>query len=214
MRFCQERGIRILLSLGGDQSTSFFSSEEEGAAYADLLWAMFLGGTVRIGPVPRPFGEGVTLDGIDLAILAGSPLGYTGLVNQLRALYATDPTKTYLVSAAPQCVLPDAFLGPAPAGAPTQYALSAAQFDFISVQFFNNFCGVQAFGTSDFNFAAWNAFAGSVKTPVLLGVLGAPYSGNGFQPAARIVEIVESLQATASWFGGYFMCQVRCMHLS
>jgi len=62
------------------------------------------------------------------------------LINELRRLTKTDPSRRYYLSGAPQCVLPDAWFGPGP-----QTAINEADLDFISIQFYNNYCGVQAF---------------------------------------------------------------------
>lgn len=74
-----------MLSMGGAAASGAFSSETDGGQYADILWKMFFGGSDP--SIPRPFGEGVVLDGLDLDIEGGSPIGYTGLTNRLRVLY-------------------------------------------------------------------------------------------------------------------------------
>lgn len=92
---CQKNGKKILLSIGGAATNGVFTAESQGTAYAQLLWDMFLGG--GNAAVPRPFGTSV-LDGFDFDIEGGSYIGWGSLVNGLRALYATDSSKTYYIS--------------------------------------------------------------------------------------------------------------------
>ncbi|KAG0273983.1 Chitinase 1, partial [Linnemannia exigua] len=74
---------------------------------------------------------------------------------------------SFYITAAPQCPYPDLA---------TQAALNAAWFDLVWIQFYNNYCGVQAYGTNNFNFDTWNNWATTVSinknVRVLLGVPG------------------------------------------
>ena len=76
----------------------------------------------------------------------GTTGGYAAFVRQLRAKYATDPSRTYYVTGAPQCPFPDAYLGPAGAS-----ALSSTPFDYVWVQFYNNYCAPGP----NFNWDTW-----------------------------------------------------------
>jgi hypothetical protein len=205
---CQQRGKIMLLSMGGAASNGQFATEAQARDYADLLWNMFLGG--RNPSIPRPFGDTV-FDGLDLNIEGGSPLGYGTFVNRMRVLYDTDNTKTYYIGGAPQCPYPDAYLGPT--GFYDGYALGTAWFDFIFVQFYNNFCGIQNYDNGFFNFETWNNWAKNAKTQVFLGVPGAVYSGGGYQPTPRVHRILQDSidkygPANGGWFGGLMMWDV------
>ncbi|KAI3652850.1 hypothetical protein MP228_002275 [Amoeboaphelidium protococcarum] len=198
--YCQKKGKIILLSIGGATGNGVFSSEQDGAQYADTLWAMFGAGSDPNIPRALP---GSIVDGFDLDIEGGSPVGYTGLTNRLRELYATDLTRTYYVGGAPQCVFPDAYLGPTGSG--PNYVLSGAYLDFIFVQFYNNFCGIQNFDTRFFNFEEWNTWAKQSKTQVFLGVPGSATSGGGYQGADKVQSILQNMiDLYGPAAGGYF----------
>lgn len=62
---------------------------------------------------------------IDLDIEGGSN-SYVTFVNQLRTHFATDTSKKYYISAAPQCPYPDSFIGS---------SLNGAKFDMVYIQF-------------------------------------------------------------------------------
>jgi chitinase len=106
---------------------------------------MFLGGTTA--GWPRPFGDAV-LDGIDLDIEGGNTTGYGPFINALRTRFtstsANPSGRQYLIGAAPQCPFPDAYLGD---------ALSKSWFDYVWVQFYNNYCAAAT--PANFNFNVW-----------------------------------------------------------
>jgi len=136
---CQNNGKTVMLSLGGGAGSYLLKSNDYARMVANHLWNMFLNGTGE----QRPFGNSVVLDGVDFDIEAGtkdSNPHWVTLINELRRLTKTDPSRRYYLSGAPQCVLPDAWFGPGP-----QTAINEADLDFISIQFYNNYCGVQAF---------------------------------------------------------------------
>ena len=126
IKTCQANGKKILLSLGGAAGSYGFTSDAQASSFADELWNLFGGGNSST----RPFGDAV-IDGFDLDIEGGSTTGYATFVTRMRQNFANDTTKTYYISGAPQCPLPDAYLNT---------ALTTSYFDFIFVQFYNNYC--------------------------------------------------------------------------
>lgn len=72
---------------------------------------------VEESEVPRPFGD-VCLDGFGFDVESIFHEGqkrkeheyYGTMINKLRTNYAEDESKTYYISGAPQCVIPDAHL--------------------------------------------------------------------------------------------------------
>ena len=52
------------------------------------------------------------MDGVDLDIEIGSHQYYPDFVREIRRLMRTDTSKTYLITAAPQCPFPDKWMGP------------------------------------------------------------------------------------------------------
>ncbi|KXN83593.1 Chitinase 1, partial [Leucoagaricus sp. SymC.cos] len=113
---CQAKGKIVTLSLGGATGSVGFSSDSQAETFAQTIWDMFLGGSSST----RPFGNAV-LDGVDLDIEGGGSDHYAAFVNRIRSL-SSGLSKKYYVTAAPQCVYPDAALGG---------VLNSANFDAI-----------------------------------------------------------------------------------
>lgn len=109
-----------------------------------------------------------------------------------------------ITKGAPQCVYPDNYLGPGDGK-----VLTTAWLDYIFVQFYNNWCGINNYANKEaFNFQQWNAWAAESKTQVLLGVPGSDQSGRGYLPADQVVAILKSLAEQYEWFGGYMAWDV------
>ena len=108
--YCQSIGKKILLSLGGAiPNNQHLNSDVSAVEFATFLWEAF-GPEDNSKTTPRPFGDAV-VDGFDFDIenvLAQGEdagdlnRGYGTMVNTLRALYDTDKSKPYYVSAAPR----------------------------------------------------------------------------------------------------------------
>ncbi|KAK0583118.1 hypothetical protein LWI29_033540 [Acer saccharum] len=97
IRYCQNQGIKVLLSLGGGTNTYSLSSPADARNLADYLWNNFLGGSSN----SRPLGDAV-LDGIDFDIEGGGGASkYAELARRLSD-YSKRGKKVYL-AAAPQC---------------------------------------------------------------------------------------------------------------
>jgi len=195
--YCQSQGVQILLSFGGAQGTYGFTSDSQASTFATMVWNMFLGGSSTI----RPFGSAV-LDGIDLDIEKGTTVGYAAFITQLRS-YFTGTSKTYYISSAPQCLFPDAFIGP---GAGT--AMQTAWFDYIWVQFYNNNCKL---GGTKFNFNTWANWASqSSVNPNVKIFIGAPAgpkaADSGYVTALALSVIVAAARAAyPTVFGGVML---------
>jgi chitinase len=121
-------------------SSYIYCSDSAATAFADQLWNMFFGGSSST----RPFGSAI-LDGIDLDIENGGStgknkifychakyshlmtvsLGYVAFITQLQSHFSS-ATKKYYITAAPQCVYPDANLGA---------VINSIPFDAIYIQF-------------------------------------------------------------------------------
>ncbi|DAA76900.1 TPA_exp: putative endochitinase [Trichophyton benhamiae CBS 112371] len=170
---CKAAGKTIMLSLGGqavDGSKTYSVKTRQSAVYfADFLWRAF-------GPVspewdgPRPFGDNV-IDGFDFDIEANGGANYEYMVERLRSNFATDSSRQYYLSAAPQCVLPDGNLG---------NVISSSAFDFIFVQFYNTpscsaFNWAQNPSKSGFTFDSWVQFirkGASRNAKLFIGLVG------------------------------------------
>ncbi|RKP38501.1 glycoside hydrolase superfamily [Dimargaris cristalligena] len=191
--YCQSRGKKVLLSLGGAAGSYGFANDADAVKFASTIWNLFLGGSSDT----RPFGS-VQLDGIDLDIEGGSSTGYAAFVKALRNMYSkASDGKHYLVAAAPQCPYPDAYMGP---------LLSSSWVDMVFVQFYNNFCGVNNFPRF-FNFEEWQNWADKVavnkNVKVYLGVAGSPSAASfGYVGPDRLAEIINDSRPKYPAFGG------------
>ncbi len=176
---CQAAGKKVILSLGGGDSSVGFASDAEGAAYATTMWNLVLGGNGNV----RPFGTAV-LDGIDLDIEGGSATGYGAFVAALRALMDADSKKSYIITAAPQCVFPDAWMGPNPN---TAITVAPAAFDHLFVQFYNNDC----------HWANADAFATTYKQWSTLNITRQPKIWIGLPPTTDAATAADYVPVTA-----------------
>lgn len=152
---CQQIGKKVLVSLGGYVANSSFASDDQASQFAQTLWNLFGAGT-GVDPDLRPFGSGAVVDGFDIDNENHNTAYYETFATALRQQFASDPTKTYYLSAAPQCPIPDESI---PLGAMTQA-------DFVWVQFYNNpSCNLDSDGFQA-SFAAWSAnLSASNTTP-------------------------------------------------
>ncbi|CAL8461580.1 g1111 [Coccomyxa elongata] len=122
---CQAKGVKVILSMGGAVGNYGFSSAADAISTADQIWNVYLGGSAAT----RPFGSAV-LDGVDLDVEHYTAY-YPDFVVRLNSYYVKAAPKKYIMSAAPQCIFPDANIGPA-------LAQEGMLFDLIGIQFYNN----------------------------------------------------------------------------
>lgn len=85
--------------------------------------------------------------------------------------------------------------------------MNNAWFDFVWVQFYNNYCSVQG---GNFNFDTWDNWAKTQsKNPnvkVFLGVPGSTTAANsGYVPYATLTGTIDSLKSQYKSFGGVMM---------
>ncbi|KAF9970157.1 Chitinase 1 [Actinomortierella ambigua] len=194
IKTCQSKGKAVVISIGGAAGAYALDTPEQGTAFAQQVWDTFLGGSSS----QRPFGNAV-LDGVDLDLESGTNRGYPAFVNALRAKFASS-SKSFYITAAPQCPYPDHALSA---------ALNAAWFDLVWVQFYNNYCGTQSYGTGSFNFDQWNNWATTVSinknVRILLGVPGGPGgAGSGIVTASQLTNILNGVKSYSN-FGGVML---------
>ncbi|GAA5799394.1 hypothetical protein HPULCUR_004809 [Helicostylum pulchrum] len=190
IKACQSKGKTILMSLGGAVGNYGFANDAAGEAFADTLWNIYGAGS----STTRPFGDAV-LDGFDLDIEGGGPTGYAAMITRLRSHFATDSSKRYYITGAPQCPFPDAMMGK---------VMDAVSFDAVFVQFYNNYCSTTS---NSFNFDTWDKWAKNTSpnknVKVLLGLPGSKAAaGSGYVPFAQLSPIVKNVHSTYSSFGG------------
>ncbi|KAJ4956575.1 hypothetical protein NE237_013358 [Protea cynaroides] len=191
IRDCQNRGIKVMLSIGGGVGNYSLSSTSDAKNVADYLWNNFLGGSSS----SRPLGDAV-LDGIDFDIEAGSTQYWDDLARYLSE-YSNQGKKIYL-TAAPQCPYPDSHLG---------RALNTGLFDYVWVQFYNNPPCQYSSGSVDNLLSSWKQWTSSVPaTKLFLGLPAASNAaGSGYVPVnvlnSQILPVIE----TSSKYGGVML---------
>ncbi|KAI0595533.1 glycoside hydrolase family 18 protein [Biscogniauxia sp. FL1348] len=201
IKTCQGQGKSIMLSLGGATYTEGgFTDESSASDAADVVWGLFGPNTAYAN---RPFGSAV-IDGFDFDFEATTQ-NFVPFASRLRSLMDADLSKPYYLSAAPQCPYPDAAMNDMLNG--------AISFDFIQIQFYNNYCGVQAFTPgsttqNNYNFETWDTWAKQTsKNPdvkILMGVPANTGAGGGYQDAAALDPIIQYNKQFSS-FGGVMM---------
>ena len=153
----------------------------------------------------RPFGSAV-VDGCDLDIKTLPAAHYDVFAYRLQKLALTDPTKKYLLTAAPQCPHPSIHL---------DTALTKVAFDAVFVQFYNNSgCqtsswtgkGKKQLANSGFNFGMWNKWvkenSKNKKLRVFLTMsASAKVAGQGYVSRVKAAAITRDL-ARFENFGG------------
>ncbi|PHH83548.1 hypothetical protein CDD82_7109 [Ophiocordyceps australis] len=199
---CQAKhGKTLVLSIGGaTYGQGGWQSTSEAEAAAEKVWAMF--GPVQTGSnAPRPFGSAV-IDGFDFDFEATTN-NLPAFGTQLRSLMDKAGGKRFYLTAAPQCVFPDAAVGS---------TLDAVPFDFVMIQFYNNWCGVSNFQPGSqtqnaFNFDVWDRWAKGSKNPNVKALLGIPANvgaGGGYTRGEKLRAVINYCKKYSS-FGGVMM---------
>jgi chitinase len=199
---CQKSyGKTILLSLGGATYTQGgWSSTTDAQIAAQTVWNMF--GPMTGVDVDRPFGDAV-VDGFDFDF-ESTVSNLEAFGAKLRSLMDAAVDKKYYLSAAPQCVFPDAADGT---------TLDAVAFDLILVQFYNNWCETSNFQVgsstqSAFNFGVWDNWAKNSPNPQVKVLLGIPANtgaaGAGYTSGSQLQAAI-SYSKQYSSFGGVMM---------
>ncbi|KAJ5804835.1 class III chitinase [Penicillium riverlandense] len=199
---CQNTyGKTILLSLGGSTYTQGgWSSTTDAQNAAQTVWNMF--GPQTGVAIDRPFGEAV-VDGFDFDF-ESTVNNLPAFGAKLRSLMDAASGKQYYLSAAPQCVYPDSADGT---------TLAAVAFDFVMVQFYNNWCEVSNFQAgattqSSFNFDVWDTWAKGSQNPNVKVFLGIPANsgaaGAGYASGSQLQAAIAYSKQYSS-FGGVMM---------
>lgn len=194
---CQSLGKTVLLSMGGASGAYGFSDDAAAKDFAKTLWNTF--GAGSDDSVERPFDDAI-VDGFDFDIENNNPTGYAALATELRNYFKEDTSKTYYLSAAPQCPYPDASVGD---------LMSNADLDFAFIQFYNNYCST--LGTN-FNWDTWADYAKNVSPnkdiKLFLGLPSAPgAAGSGYATVDEIKSTFDNyiLNKEDSNFGGFVL---------
>ncbi|KAI1438040.1 putative endochitinase CHI2 [Xylaria sp. CBS 124048] len=202
---CQSKGIKVMLSLGGAVGPYSLASSSEAQKIADSIWASYGGGSTSGS---RPFGKAV-VDGFDFDLESndGHNAYYADLIKQLRSNFSKDSKRSYYITGAPQCPLPEPNMS---------VVIDASEFDYLWPQFYNNACALPVNGASAsaFNFQNWldtTAKGPSAKAKIFVGVPASPLASNGEQTGAKyyatpdqLADIVSGIKGNDR-FGGVMM---------
>lgn len=205
IKTCQSTyGKTIMLSIGGATYTEGgFPSSSAAQTAADNIWAMF-GPVQSAKSVNRPFGTAV-VDGFDFDF-ENPGQNMVPFGQRLRSNMDAATSKKFFLSAAPQCVFPDAAMNDMLNG--------QVAFDFVSIQFYNNWCGVQNFvpgaaTQNAFNFNVWDTWAKQTsKNKNVKLLLGIPANvggaGSGYVTGSQLSSVINYSKQFSS-FGGVMM---------
>ncbi|KIM92581.1 carbohydrate-binding module family 1 protein [Oidiodendron maius Zn] len=210
---CQAAGIKVVLSLGGASGSYSLQSQAEAETIGQYLWDAYGGSTST--SVQRPLGSTV-VDGwdFDIEVNEGSQY-YQYLIATLRSNFASDSSRKFVITGAPQCPIPEPNMG---------VIVSSSQFDYLWVQFYNNNNGLDnntyescslGFGdNAPLNYNQWVSFiAGtpSKNAKIFFGVPAAPLAANGspsgetyYITPDQLAELVEEYKSNSA-FGGVMM---------
>ncbi|TPX38818.1 chitinase [Synchytrium endobioticum] len=212
IEFCQKRGKKVFISLGGADGKLDFSKSSP-ALLATALWNLYFGGTSAPYNAYRPFGTGsdgknIVLDGVDFDVEQGALHGLALVGASLRAYFNANAAKKYYISAAPQCPFPDEWMGPSPGSLLSD---AATKIDIVGIQFYNNYCGLSYYpqvtagdGSNAYNYAQWaKKYAASVSWDVKLIVLAPATSAAGANYASpdKMKQIL-AYSKSLGYFGG------------
>ncbi|KAL2324589.1 hypothetical protein Fmac_023647 [Flemingia macrophylla] len=194
IRSCQAKNIKVMLSIGGATFQNYsLTSTEDAWQVALYLWNNFLGGQ----STSRPLGDAV-LDGIDFVIEGGQGQYWDVLARNLSG-YSSQNKKVYL-TAAPQCVFPDADLGT---------ALNSSLFDYVWVQFYNNPPYQYTTGNVVYLLNSWQLWTSKVPVAkIFLGLpaaLNASNNGSGFIPPSILISEVLPVVKNSTNYGGVML---------
>ncbi|UKZ64509.1 uncharacterized protein TrAtP1_005725 [Trichoderma atroviride] len=202
---CQSAGKKIIVSLGGAGGSYTLTSQSQAEKIGQYLWDAY--GKGGNPAVKRPFGDAV-VDGWDFDLEHSSdtdPAGrqwYPDLVNQLRTNSDKDKSRKYYITAAPQCVSPDASLDD---------AIQNSVFDYLFVQFYNNpkQCSLNIPGNASINWDTWNQRTSSSKSNNAKIFVGAPASdraapSGGYVGPSHLATLIKSLKSEP-YFGGVML---------
>ncbi|KAG7035727.1 hypothetical protein SDJN02_02525, partial [Cucurbita argyrosperma subsp. argyrosperma] len=222
IKACQRRGIKVLLSIGGGAGSYSLSSANDASQVANFIWNNFLGGRSRSRPLgdavldgvdfdiesgsgkfwdvlarrlkgfgrssSRPLGDAV-LDGVDFDIEAGSGQFWDELARKLKGLGQV------VISAAPQCPIPDAHL---------DTAIKTGLFDFVWVQFYNNPPCMFTDGNTNNLLNSWNQWSTFPAGKLFMGLPAAPEAApsGGFIPSDVLIsQILPTIKSTSNYGG-------------
>ncbi|URE26381.1 Glycosyl hydrolases family 18 [Musa troglodytarum] len=185
----QDYNVKVMLSLGGPYGNYRLASRKDARNVAYHVWNSYL----SYSSTDRPLGNSA-LDGIDFDIERGSTDYWDDLARFLSA-YSTPDRKVYL-SAAPQCSMPDYYL---------QAAIDTGLFDYVWVQFYNNYCEYSPDDAVTFA-QIWNQLVSANVSKVFLGLPASPQAaGSGFVTPDELIDSILPIVKGSEKHGGIML---------
>lgn len=206
IKTCQAAGIKIIISLGGWTSSIVLKSQSQAESIGQYLWDAY--GNSNVKTVPRPFGN-TFVNGFDFDIehIDGAQY-YQHLIAKLRTNFAKDPSHKYYITGAPQCSLPEPNMGE---------IIKHSTFDYLWIQFYNNYCALGLDDGVHFNYNKWTSFLSTTPSQNASLFFGLPASslastgtsaGSIYYVAPEIVaDFIKSRKSEHS-FGGVMIWSV------
>ncbi|KAJ3238184.1 hypothetical protein HDU78_003650 [Chytriomyces hyalinus] len=161
---CQGLGKKVLISLDPLDSMTATVTNENATIVGNIdtvaqnIWDLFLGGQSPF----RPFGDGVTVDGIDFHLWNENAVGVASLVSQI----AEWSNKTFILAASPKCNFPNYIFNA------QSFPNFTKTFDYVVPFFLTGYNGACAYNANKQGFWStlndWSKFA--KKVPVYVGL--------------------------------------------
>ena len=111
-----------------------------------------------------------------------------------------DTRKKYLITSAPQCVFPDAWMGP---GLGTALTMAPAAFDHLFVQFYNNDCHWANRKAFDETYGQWSRLSTTAQPKIWVGLPPTADAADksDLVPVAGLPALVQDAAAASSYGG-------------
>ncbi|KAK7391143.1 hypothetical protein VNO78_19548 [Psophocarpus tetragonolobus] len=189
---CQNKGVKVLLALGGQTPTYSLCSASDAKVVATYLYDNFL--SAQNGPLGN-----VSLDGIHFDIQSGSNLYWDNLFHELDSIRyrASGSASSFILSAAPSCFLPDPFL---------DATIKTGNLDHIFIRFYNSpVCQYSADGVLSL-INSWNAWTANVLGGISLFMElpaspDAASNGGYIEPSNFTTQVLPYINTTSSYAG-------------
>ncbi|KAJ3221654.1 Chitinase 1 [Chytriomyces hyalinus] len=198
IKYCQSKGVKILVSLGGDKISNYFFNAGDGELYARTWYNAFLEG--KDAATPRPFGDDVILDGIELDIEKRpndyddpNPSTWTPeMVSLVKNLRKLSPKMT--LASVPQCVMR---LNGTDENGGEHIRQNVEDLDYIIIQYYNNPPCSYPYG---FNYDAWTKV---FKGKIVIGLAGDHTSSiaGGFLDEGPLQAVYDMVKDSPQFIG-------------
>ncbi|KAL2249041.1 UNVERIFIED_CONTAM: Acidic endochitinase [Sesamum indicum] len=185
---CQNRGVKVLLSLGGnDTNYNQLCSAQDARNVARDVYENFLNGSAD-----GPLGD-VSLDGIDLDIEYPGSVNYWEFLVEALANYRT-PEKNVYLSASASCSYPDKDLGK---------AINTGFLNHVAVRFYDDNPQCYCSKGSDHVIDTWNRWSSAIPEGNQLSFGLLPHSNAGSQctPEVFTTEILPVISSSPNYGG-------------